>query len=593
MKPFLTLLFLCLIPISAYAECEVETTETHIQVIQDILDVNPRIKLYYADMLDTIDMECVCDWLFVLDCTGKVYLRGPTIQSYYMDSIPPSVGKLKDLVDIKIDNKGGFMGYTYNINNGGISVIPIEVFGLEKLSRLMIINQKVEVLPPEVGQLKDLSWLVVYKNRLSELPEELYTLPNIEWLNVSANNISEISGSIGKMTTIETLAIGNNLLTELPDEIGDIENLETFGIRDNLIESIPPSFVNLKKLRLLSIKNNKLTFEDFEPIMNFSKQLEKFTYSPQDSIHSQLYVYLKPNESTIIGSWCGGSKNKYQWYKDGEPIINDGLVPHVYSIYNNTDNPPYGKYTCAVTNELVPDLTIWRKTVHVLPEPSIKIKAKALLEGVFDTSTYLMENTLYQKELLPTYQPFNQAPWLYEGEECVGDYENIPDNILDWILMEVRDMYCPEEVIEQRAGFITTTGDIVGMDYQKGIDFYELSQTGYYISIKTRTHLAVMTKKAHKVPNELAIDFSDPVTIKGGTSQLADLDRGFYALLAGDFNSDGVISVDDFIEYKDQAAILNEYIDSDCNLDATVTVSDYNLYLPNVSKIGVMEIRYE
>ena len=542
------------------AECKYQYAEEEIPAYEEILNLNPK----FAQSLDYPD--CMCDnylWVenYTVICKGKF------------------VGDEKK--------------YVYKIKTSKIDTIPPSIKDFKYLYQLKLEDANIEYIPVEIGKLKKIYTLNLERNKIKIIPNEIFDA-SMETLLLENNLISEVPDSVKKFKG--NLALMNNRLTKVSDSIA-VSLIRKLGLSNNLLTELPKNLEKTKYLNTLLIEHNKLTFEDIEPFFPMFAKIPEghwhFAYAPQDSIHENLTIYLKPGESTFFGSWCGGSKNEYQWYHQGQPAtFNNSIIDYAFGIHN-ISHYQYGAYTCAVTNDSVPDLTIWRRTVHVLPEPSIKIKAKALLEGVFDTSTYLMENTLYQKELLPTDQPFNQAPWFYEGEECVGDYENIPDNILDWVLMEVRDMFCPEEVIEQRAGFITTTGDIVGMDYQKGIDFYELSETGYYISIKTRTHLAVMTKKAHKVPNDLAIDFSDPITIKGGASQLADLERGFYALLAGDFNSDGVISVDDFIEYKDQTAILNEYIDSDCNLDATVTVSDYNLYLLNVSKIGVMEIRYE
>ena len=65
-----------------------------------------------------------------------------------------------------------------------------------------------------------------------------------------------------------------------------------------------------------------------------------------------------------------------------------------------------------------------------------------------------------------------------------------------------------------------------------------------------------------------------------------------FALYAGDFDSDGVVTVVDFNLYQSQSALLNVYVDGDANLDKNVTVFDFNLFQPNSSKIGITEIRY-
>jgi hypothetical protein len=74
--------------------------------------------------------------------------------------------------------------------------------------------------------------------------------------------------------------------------------------------------------------------------------------------------------------------------------------------------------------------------------------------------------------------------------------------------------------------------------------------------------------------------------------QLVAVAPNTFALLAGDGNGDGVITVVDFNAYAQQAATINQYLTSDFTMDGNVTVADFNLYQPNASSIGVSAIRY-
>ena len=87
-------------------------------------------------------------------------------------------------------------------------------------------------------------------------------------------------------------------------------------------------------------------------------------------------------------------------------------------------------------------------------------------------------------------------------------------------------------------------------------------------------------------------DFSLAPAQVQGTNQLKPVGGGQYALCAGDFNSDGVITYADFNYYFAESSALNQYVDSDCNLDGNTTIDDFNLYMPNASKIGVALVRY-
>ena len=67
---------------------------------------------------------------------------------------------------------------------------------------------------------------------------------------------------------------------------------------------------------------------------------------------------------------------------------------------------------------------------------------------------------------------------------------------------------------------------------------------------------------------------------------------GESAMRAGDFTSDGIITVTDYNFFKNQVSAIGEYLDSDCNFDGNVTVTDFNHFRPNISAIGLSQIRY-
>jgi hypothetical protein len=149
------------------------------------------------------------------------------------------------------------------------------------------------------------------------------------------------------------------------------------------------------------------------------------------------------------------------------------------------------------------------------------------------------------------------------------------------------------QVVEQRAALVFSDGTVANPD-SSVLRFYNLlPNTAYFVSIKTRNHLAIISQNPLNLPNTSPLDFSDATMVLGGASQLTLLPNGSsYALKAGDFNSDGIISVADFNLYTSQSGTINQYNHADCNADNTVTVADFNLYRNNVSSIGMPPIRY-
>lgn len=220
----------------------------------------------------------------------------------------------------------------------------------------------------------------------------------------------------------------------------------------------------------------------------------------------------------------------------------------------------------------------------------VVVKTKAMLEGAYDANTGLMTTHLINAGLLPSAQPFNTAPWNYTGTEFLASF---PVDMVDWVLLEVRDGIDNEIIIEQKAAILLSNGDIVDVNcYTEGVNFYTLTaDTDYFISIKHRHHLAVLSSLPVTLPNAVLYDFNQPANVMG-QNQLSEVTTGVFCLSAGDYNSDGVISTGDFNGYNMEASSLNQYLDGDFNLDNNVTVADFNKYLPNSSKIGATAIRY-
>ena len=226
--------------------------------------------------------------------------------------------------------------------------------------------------------------------------------------------------------------------------------------------------------------------------------------------------------------------------------------------------------------------------------PTVVVQVKTLLEGAYEAATMDMRTDLRTDDLIPLSQPFNRLPWNYTGMESVATLADMPTNVVDWVLVEVRDATDNYTIIEQSAAFLLNDGSVVDVDgVTNGVNFFNLN-TGndYDLSIKTRNHLALLSSNTTNLPNTVPYDFTIPSNVFGGTLQLTDLGSGIYGQKAGDIDSNGTLTVADFNEYIADAALINVYIDADCNMDKFVTVSDFNLYEPNSSVIGAAQIRY-
>ncbi|MGB1206469.1 MAG: DUF1223 domain-containing protein [Chitinophagales bacterium] len=215
----------------------------------------------------------------------------------------------------------------------------------------------------------------------------------------------------------------------------------------------------------------------------------------------------------------------------------------------------------------------------------VEVKATAFLEGAYNETTGEMRTGL--TNVMELEQPYNRPPWNYNGSEKVQD---IPTDVVDWILLETMDN--DFDIIERRAAFLRKDGTIVDIDGKESVTFYELTaDTDYHLVVRHRNHIALLSADMISLPNEAPYDFSQSGAMYGSNVQAKQIDTEKYAMIAGDFDADGVIIVVDFNIFREDLSIISEYVIGDCNFDGNVTVTDFNYYRPNISFIGISQIR--
>lgn len=222
----------------------------------------------------------------------------------------------------------------------------------------------------------------------------------------------------------------------------------------------------------------------------------------------------------------------------------------------------------------------------------VQLKAKVMLQAAFD-GINAMQTHLLNSSLLPLQQPYNTAPWNYNGNEALLNANNFPSNVVDWVLVELRAPDNIDNVVAQQAAFLLSNGTVANLSGSEGI-YFDISAGNYYVIIRHRNHLDVVSNEAISLPNTLSIDFTQADNVMGSNSQLIDAlgDGSLFTLINTDLNGDGVISVYDFNYYLEELSTINTYVSSDCTFDGHVTVSDFNAYLQHTSNIGVWIVRY-
>ena len=155
-------------------------------------------------------------------------------------------------------------------------------------------------------------------------------------------------------------------------------------------------------------------------------------------------------------------------------------------------------------------------------DTDIRINAAVMLGGAYDFVTGLMRDSLRHKDMLPLTEPFTDLGFARintGGETTEAAVFNTTGStaITDWILLELRNRFDPAEVLTTRAALLCRNGTIVDTDGVSPVTFPGFGAGQYYLSIRHRNHLAIMSAAPLTFGNEpLNIDFSAPSTLTWG-----------------------------------------------------------------------------
>ena len=216
----------------------------------------------------------------------------------------------------------------------------------------------------------------------------------------------------------------------------------------------------------------------------------------------------------------------------------------------------------------------------------LPVYVKVFLQGPYNSSTSKMDTSLKQNNLIPkSRQPYYNSPWNYNGYESIA---SVPSGIVDWILVELRSTY-NGVAVAQRAAFVKNDGTVVDTNGTSPVSFSGISPGFYYILIRHRNHLAVMSKDSVSLPNSAGsfYNFTNTLTKAYGNSAMVLLGDGNYGMYAGDANGDGIVrftgsnndkaSILSIVGLSDLTTVVSGlYSTSDLNMDGRVTFTGAN-----------------
>ncbi|MFW5726061.1 MAG: choice-of-anchor J domain-containing protein, partial [Bacteroidota bacterium] len=231
--------------------------------------------------------------------------------------------------------------------------------------------------------------------------------------------------------------------------------------------------------------------------------------------------------------------------------------------------------------------------IDVAPPAGITLDLKVILEGAFSPGKSEMMHTIIN-DVLPLDQPYapdlpyygnNNPEWYYEGDEAV---DIMPENVVDWVLIELRDAAAPSEaytstVISQKAALLLNTGEIVSTDLTMPVFDVEINE-GLYVVIYHRNHLAVMSAEALTEAGGIySWDFTQSLdrafhlynrsSYGEGHKELGE---GIFGMYGGDGDANGQIQAQDKNNVWNLQSGFAGYFPADFDLNGQVQAQDKN-----------------
>lgn len=235
------------------------------------------------------------------------------------------------------------------------------------------------------------------------------------------------------------------------------------------------------------------------------------------------------------------------------------------------------------------------RQVNVVSSKYVAIKV--LLEGPYSSKADSMR-AIYAGRF-PMIMENYISPYA-DKKLCPKPFPKFDRAVVDWIYVEAWD-YPPNgkysgdskkgNLVEATSALLLSDGSVVGVDGLPYVSFDKLKSDNYYLLIRHRNHLAIMSAKpvtfTSGVPEKAnMVDFTGK--LENALDKYADLSKpaiknvnGKYVMFGGDFNSDGLISVADYSLLINNLSATGYWV-MDLNFDGLVsTAGDQKIVMDN------------
>ena len=221
----------------------------------------------------------------------------------------------------------------------------------------------------------------------------------------------------------------------------------------------------------------------------------------------------------------------------------------------------------------------------------VLLEMDLFLEGPYVGSGEMADDIRVATQL-PLAEPYDGLGFTHFGfggnELVAASVFNVTgsDAIVDWVFIEIRSGADSTVILATAPALLQKDGDIVDLDGSSPLSIPGIDSGDYYVAIKHRNHLGVMTAgKLTLSPSVSSYDFTTNVNNTfGGALGIADLGDGRFGLIGGDFNHNGQVQNTD-VSLLIPTIGNSGYLSGDLDMNAQVQNTDLQLQLiPNIGK---------
>ncbi|WP_459210675.1 hypothetical protein [Aquimarina rhabdastrellae] len=406
-------------------------------------------------------------------------------------------------------------------------------------------------------------------------------------LRLSGNDLTVVD--LTNNTALKELVLSNNFITTL-DLVTNTALTDLYVVNSGLtsitsVNSTVLEYINIQRNSLTSIDlsaciSNLVTFIgnennfahlDFEGAVNlenisaYSNALISLDLSSAISLEK---VSVFDNELTSLNIQNGNNGIIHSFDAEDNDLLTCVLVDDVmYSTTNWTnidDHTSFNEVSC-----------------------NVSLAINVFLQGAFSNPTSgeesLMRDDLRANTLLPTMSPYSDSATI---SDAIKLDDAGADSMIDWAWIELRDANDVSIVVAQQSGVLQRDGDIVATTNDRSTPLsFSVSHGNYYIVVKHRNHLSIMSSSAINLSSTIAtVDFTSSTAIAGGANAVVGMSNGIVAMISGDFDENGQIQNSD-INSVIQLLGGSGYHNADIDMNGQVQNIDINnLMNPNVGK---------